>query len=743
MFRIARNIIILLWILIPLLANAQSSPCSIQLKDANSGLYLSYAHVSIKCMNDSSKTKQTSDKDGFIFFDCHQSFTLDISHIGYETFSRLFEDCEGINEIELQPIASFLPEFVLTAQHKKTTEKESVYSINTIHAEKINYRGASSIHEVLNSELNTRLSNRPGWSGSNVNLQGFSGEQVNIMVDGVPVSGRLNGNIDLQQINLNNIEKIEILNGPVSVVYGSNSSGGAINIISKVNDEYKFRFKTRGYYESVGQYNFSGNMSFHFKNNYFTLGGGRNFFGGYSPVDTSRNRLWPVREQYFGDFSYLRKFRNMELKLTSNLFFEETIDRGEKRPPHFTTAFDTYYNTQRHINRLQYKWKISDDYALDVNGAVTVYKRDREKFFRDLTTLEYIPTGEGDTTLQLDYYLRPVFARKKDKAVWNFQSGFEMAHSKLNADRIEGDIAKMTEYAFFFNTFFYPFKNNRFTINPGIRYIYNNNYKAPLVYALNVNTLMGKEFSLKASVAKGFRTPTIKELYLDFPYSESIQVFGNKDLKAEISRHVRLAVDWQKNIGKHFLKAEVAIFFNDLDNMITTAQVTDTKWMYVNIGNFKSLGYNTGLKYKNSYSDWFVGLNYTGFRFSPDQENNDGKFFYSPEVVVNSTIVLPVLKVAVNNTVKYSGKLTSRYLASGGTLETSFIGSHTLWDLSLSRKFWEDRISLVVGIKNILDVVQVPIQGKVYGYNTAKDATLMPVNWGRTAFASLILDFFK
>jgi outer membrane receptor for ferrienterochelin and colicins len=708
-----------------LLSYTQDNECQFQIKDVSTGLPLSYAHIKIICTETEINQNQTSDIQGFIHIKCKESFTIEISHLGYETLYQLFQNCSSTAEILLNPISSYLPEFVITAQHKKITQRESVYSINQINTEKIHSRGATTINEVLNTEMNTRLSNRPGWSGTNVNLQGFSGEQVNIMIDGIPVSGRLNGNIDLQQINLNNTEKIEILHGPVSVIYGSNSSGGAINIVTAENNDKKFGFKSRAYYESVGQFNISGNFAVAHKNNFINAGGGRNFFGGYSPIDSSRNKLWLQREQYFGDFSYKRKFKNMELKIASNIFFEETKDRGDKRAPNFTTAFDTYYNTQRHINRLHYNWRISDEYALEISSAVSVFKRDREKFFRDLTTLEFFATGEGDTTLQIDYYVRPVFSRKLSNAIWNYQVGFEVAHSKLDADRIEGDIAKMTEYAVFINTYFYPFKNNKLTINPGIRYIYNNNYRAPLVYALNFSSLIGKEFTLKGSVAKGFRTPTIKELYLDFPFSESIQVYGNNDLKAEISNHVRIAGDWQKRKGTHAVKIELTWFFNNLNNMITTAQVSDTKWMYVNIGNFKSIGYNFMAKYKNSFSEWNAGFNYTGFMFNPDKENSKSSFKYSPEFVFSSSITIPLIEVSWDNHIKYTGRLSSQYIAANNSLEQSFIGAHTLWDMSLRRKFWEDRINLVVGVKNLTHVINVPIQGKVYGYNTAKDASEM------------------
>ena len=69
-----------------------------------------------------------------------------------------------------------------------------------------------------------------------MSVQGLSGENVKILIDGVPVVGRLNGNVDLSQINLTNIERVEIVEGPLSVNYGTNALAGTINLITKKNN---------------------------------------------------------------------------------------------------------------------------------------------------------------------------------------------------------------------------------------------------------------------------------------------------------------------------------------------------------------------------------------------------------------------------------------------------------------------------------------------------------------------------
>lgn len=209
----------------------QSQTVQINIAHSETKEPIENAHISFVSKQNTKDLFLISDSNGNIFIPLSDSVSLTISHIAYLTHKVFIEHLHSDYTVFLKPVVFNLSEFVITAQRHIQPQKESVYSIKTIDAEKINSKGASTINEALSNELNMRFSYRPSF-GSNVNLQGFSGEQVNIMIDGVPVTGRLNGNLDLQQINLNNTERVEVLYGPVSVVYGSNSSGGAINLIS-------------------------------------------------------------------------------------------------------------------------------------------------------------------------------------------------------------------------------------------------------------------------------------------------------------------------------------------------------------------------------------------------------------------------------------------------------------------------------------------------------------------------------
>jgi len=109
----------------------------------------------------------------------------------------------------------------------------------------------------MNTQLNIRIG-QDNILGSSMSINGLSGQNVKVMVDGVPVIGRLEGNIDLSQINMNNVSKIEIIEGPMSTIYGTDALGGVVNIITQDPVSDGMQFDANGYYESVYQVNFDG-----------------------------------------------------------------------------------------------------------------------------------------------------------------------------------------------------------------------------------------------------------------------------------------------------------------------------------------------------------------------------------------------------------------------------------------------------------------------------------------------------
>jgi outer membrane receptor for ferrienterochelin and colicins len=120
----------------------------------------------------------------------------------------------------------------VTGQHAPTSAKNATYKITSIDKQEILKRGVTNLREALDNQLGIDLS-QDNVYGSSVSINGISGEGIKVLVNGIPLVGRIDGKLDLSQINLNNVERIEIVKGPLSVIYGSDALGGVINIITK------------------------------------------------------------------------------------------------------------------------------------------------------------------------------------------------------------------------------------------------------------------------------------------------------------------------------------------------------------------------------------------------------------------------------------------------------------------------------------------------------------------------------
>src|SRR6476660_9487761 len=128
-----------------------------------------------------------------------------------------------------------LGEVVVTGQYKPQSVKNSVYQVRVINSERIRLSSATNVQQVLNNQLGFRFSNDNTLGMTDVQLNGMGGNSVKILLDGVPMVDRYDQRVSLSQIDINNVERIEIVEGPMSVSYGTDAMAGVINIITKRN----------------------------------------------------------------------------------------------------------------------------------------------------------------------------------------------------------------------------------------------------------------------------------------------------------------------------------------------------------------------------------------------------------------------------------------------------------------------------------------------------------------------------
>src|SRR5690606_6525797 len=105
------------------------------------------------------------------------------------------------------------------------------------------------------------------------------------------------------------------------------------------------------------------------------------------------------------------------------------------------------------------------------------------------------------------------------------------------------------------------------TIKPAVRYAYNTRYQAPIVPSLNLLLDVNDNLQFKTSYAKGFRAPDLKELYLEFHYNATINLWGNTNLIAENSDHFNFSAHFHKKIKNHQIQFTPKVYYSKINNL--------------------------------------------------------------------------------------------------------------------------------------------------------------------------------
>jgi outer membrane receptor for ferrienterochelin and colicins len=287
------------------------------------------------------------------------------------SFSLVFFKENTFAQNDSFPTVKLLDEVIITGNYKPTGIDKSVILTRNINIEKLQSLGVQNVGDALKFQTNMRLQ-QDNILGTALSMQGLSGENVKILIDGVPQTGRQNGNIDLSQLNLANVERIEIVEGPLSVQYGTNALAGTINIITKKKLEKPFAAQINTYLESVGHINLNGNFGLKHDAHSFLVSGGRNFFDGWSDVDTSRFKQWKPKIQYFGDVRYGFTLDKTQIGLSGSYFDEYILNRGRPIQPDNEKAFDDTYKTQRY--NTAFNWTQSFDNQWNTNFILAYNK---------------------------------------------------------------------------------------------------------------------------------------------------------------------------------------------------------------------------------------------------------------------------------------------------------------------------------------------------------------------------------
>ena len=250
---------------------------------------------------------------------------------------------------------------------------------------------------------------------------------------------------------------------------------------------------------------------------------------------------------------------------------------------------------------------------------------------------------------------------------------------------------------------------------------------------------------MRASYARGFRAPSLKELYFLFvDVNHNIQ--GNDSLGAETSHSYNVAATINFQNDDYVFRIEPKVFYNNITNLISLALVEDGLYSYVNIGDYKTMGVNLSLKYFRTNLSMTLGASYIGRRnaLNKDNEIDVPEFDYAPELQFNCMYTLTSSKIRLSAFYKYTGDISAHYIGKdddgNDQLKQYIKGDYHILDLSVSREFFDKLMDISICGKNLFDVKNIET---IYGASGAPSETSgsRPVSFGRTAYVKIKFNF--
>lgn len=738
-----------------------AQPLRITVINSSNGATVAFAYIKVTSANDGKTLINAQTNENGVATVSPESYpcVFEFSALGYEQLSKkvFAAPAGGVLDVRMTKKFSSMNEVVVTGVAQPMKMKNALSNYKVIGKEQIKAQGAVTLDDILQNQLNISVGSDQVL-GATMGMQGMQGNKTKILIDGIPVNGREGGNIDISQLNLNNVERIEIVQGPMSVVYGTDALGGVINIITK--KEKKPISVNAGTYLDAYNYNVDASASMKIaKQHQITIGGGRNYFTGWKYIDapakfgdqrlyTERNLLFNPKEQYFGNLAYNYTAKSgFQLNFASDNLKQKVSDKGNVSiwTPAEAFATDNYYNTTRSMNRLSMQGKLGKTGNWQSQNGYVVYHRTRSQVSKNMVTMEEVPTagrGDQDTSTFSDVYLRGSYNNKYKKL--QYTVGYDVNLQFAKSLKIDGQNKELHDFAAYANLS-YPLIKDKLTGQVGLRGAVNTTYTPPLIPSANLLYTPKNNIQIRASYAQGFRAPSLKEKYLSF-VDANHDLHGNDNLRAETSQHIQVSTSYQVYEQKSdYVQVMLTGYYNDVKDGILLVPMdtssTSNRFTYGNQAQQSNI--IASLQVDGQLKGFYFQLGYSLINVLEDPGNYNA--FSAQEATATLQYHWRKPGLRFNAFCKYTGAQPSAMANIDGSV--SYVGNReafSMLDVSVSKNLLSNKIQLVAGVKNLLDVQTVQNRGAGVSSGGAHGGGASGINMlPRTFFTSIRLSLNK
>jgi outer membrane receptor for ferrienterochelin and colicins len=671
--------------------------------------------------------------------------------------------------------ANKLSEVVVTGQFKPQSIKKSVFNVRLISSQDIQNLAANDLSDVLNQYLNITVKPSGNDGRSTVSMFGLDAQYFKILVDNVPLVNEagLGNNTDLSQINLNDIEQIEIIEGSMGVTHGANAVSGVLNIITKTSSKYKWGITATLQEETVGdEYSLFDKgrhiqalkVSHNFNKNWFvSIGVNRNDFQGYldnkkgkeySENDGLRGYTWLPKEQLNttglvsykkNNFSFFCKFEYLDEDVD---YFNSAVQSGYNTTlGSYRYANDKRYLTNRYFHHLNLTGKLFSQLNYNISVSHQKQERDVEDFRYYLSTQsESNNIKIKDQSMEVLYSTGTLSNFFPDSKV-DLQLGYEFVNNLgfslvQEANAIFVPITKRIEnYDFFVSAEIKA--TERFSIRPGIRFSDQSMFKNQYASSLGLRYLFDKGVELRGSIGKSFRTPTFQELYSRLIFDGHFFT-GNENLIPETSTSYEMSIKKQtlytSGVQLSNMLTGSYLDVNDRIDMALVGFNEDTgnsEYQYINISKYKMWNVSSVNQFKKNNLTVNLGASIIGVSQKIENQifTSDDKFLYSFNLNSSVSYTIPSCKTIFSAYYKYNGK-SQQFIETTSAYVISEVDASNWLDVSVRKNFFNDKLEATIGSRNLFDIKNVNQTRTNEGAGHASSTEVL-LAYGRSYFVKL------
>lgn len=443
-----------------------------------------------------------------------------------------------------------LDEVVVTGTRTPKSLKDTPIQTRVINAKEIARLDATNVQDLLHQELPGVEFTYAMNQQTHLNFSGFGGQGVLFLVDGERLAGETMDDVDFARLSMDNVERIEIVKGAASALYGSNATGGVINIITKKSQK-PVTLNVNARYAKHNEQRYGGTFGLNGKhwNNMFTVNFNRmdnyDVHSASNPVTRIISTVYGDKTINFKDQLVWCPNKNFHLSGRAGYFFRETV-RSADQPERYRDF----------SGGLGMQWNISEHDDFQASYAFDQY--DKSDYQR-ITKLDIRDYSNVQNSLRLLYNHR--LDRGDVLTI-----GSDFMHDYLYNTNLENETRNQNSWDLFGQ---YDWRiSDQWEAVGAVRYDYFSDGKESHVTPkLNVCYKPIYNLSIRAGYGMGFRAPTLKEKYYNFDMAGIWIVEGNANLKSEVSHNFNLSAEYTK--GHYNLTGSV--YYNKVKNKLATS----------------------------------------------------------------------------------------------------------------------------------------------------------------------------